>query len=45
MENDQFIVHSTHGGQLKSRLSDVLEQINNQIRIQIDLNTIEFISK
>jgi hypothetical protein len=44
-ENDQFIVHATHGGQLKSRLSDVLEQVNNQIRIEVDFNTVEFVSK
>lgn len=44
-ENDQFIVHASHGGQLKSRLSDVLEQVNNQIRIQVDFNTVEFVSK
>lgn len=44
-ENDQFVVHACHGGQLKSRLSDVLEQINNQIRIQVDFNTVEFKSK
>lgn len=44
-ENDQFIIHARDSGQLKSRLSDVLEQINNQIRIQLDLNTVEFISK
>ena len=44
-ENDSFIVHSVHGGRLKSRLSDALEQINNQIKIEIDLNTVEFISK
>ncbi len=44
-ENDQFVVHASHGGQLKSRLSDVLEQINNQIRIQVDFNTVEFVSK
>ena len=44
-ENDQFLVHATHGGMVKSRLSDVIEQINNQIRIQVDLNTVEFISK
>jgi hypothetical protein len=44
-ENDQLLVHATHGGTVRNRLSDVLEQINNQIRVQIDLNTIEFISK
>jgi hypothetical protein len=44
-ENDSFIVHSAHGGKLKSRLSDILEQVNNQIRIRIDLNTVEFVSK
>jgi endonuclease YncB( thermonuclease family) len=44
-ENDKFIVHARDNGQLKSKLSDVLEQINNQIRIQVDLNTVEFISK
>lgn len=45
VENDQFIVHARHGGQLKSRLSEVLEQVNNQIRIQLDLNTVEFVAK
>lgn len=44
-ENDQFTVHCIHAGKLKSRLSDALEQINNQIRINIDLNIVEFISK
>jgi hypothetical protein len=44
-ENDGFIVHASHGGQLKSRLSDVLEQVNNQIRTQVDFNTVEFVSK
>jgi endonuclease YncB( thermonuclease family) len=44
-ENDTFVVHANHGGQLKSRLSDILEQVNNQIKIQIDLNTVEFVSK
>ncbi len=44
-ENDQFVVHAAHNGKLKSRLADVIEQINNQIRIQVDLNTVEFISK
>ncbi|ABK17538.1 MAG TPA: hypothetical protein PLO63_17725 [Syntrophales bacterium] len=44
-ENDQFVVHAAHGGRLKSRLSDVLEQVNNQIKIQVDLNTVEFVSK
>lgn len=44
-EDDQFVIHASHGGKLKSRLSDVIEQINNQIKIQIDLNTVEFISK
>lgn len=44
-ENDKFIVHASHGGQLKSKLTDVLEQINNQVRIQVDFNTVEFISK
>jgi endonuclease YncB( thermonuclease family) len=44
-ENDQFVVHAIHGGQLKSRLSDVLEQVNNQIKIQVDFNTVEFVSK
>ena len=44
-ENDQLIVHTLHGGLVKSRLSDITEQINNQIRIQVDLNTVEFISK
>jgi endonuclease YncB( thermonuclease family) len=44
-EDDKFIVHASHGGQLKSRISQVLEQVNNQIRIQVDLNTVEFVSK
>jgi hypothetical protein len=44
-EDDKLIAHVSHGGQLKSRLSQVLEQVNNQIRIQVDLSTVEFISK
>jgi endonuclease YncB( thermonuclease family) len=44
-EDDQFLVHASSGGVVKSRLSDVLEQVNNQIRIQVDLNTVEFVSK
>jgi len=44
-ENDKFVVHSAHGGQLKSQLSAVLEQINNQIKISVDLNTVEFVPK
>lgn len=44
-ENDSFIVHSADGGKLKSRLSNVLEQVNNQVKIDIDLNTVEFVSK
>jgi hypothetical protein len=44
-ENDRFVVHTAHDGLLKSRLAEVLEQVNNQIRIQIDLNTVEFVSK
>lgn len=44
-ENDTFVVHAAHGGKLKSKLSNVLEQVNNQIKIQIDLNTVEFVSK
>jgi endonuclease YncB( thermonuclease family) len=45
IENDQFWVQSLHGGRVKSQLSSVLEQVNNQIQIQVDLNTVEFISK
>lgn len=44
-ENDAFVAHTAHGGKLKSRLSDVLEQVNNQIKIDVDLNTVEFVSK
>jgi hypothetical protein len=44
-ENDQLVVHALHESLVKSRLSDVLEQVNNRIRIQVDLNTVEFISK
>lgn len=44
-ENDRFVVHPVHGGRLTSRLSDVLEQINNQIKIEVDFNTVEFVSK
>lgn len=44
-EDDRIIAHLSHGGQIKSRLSQVLEQVNNQIKIQVDLNTVEFVSK
>ncbi len=44
-ENDRFIVHTLHDGLIKSRISDILEQVNNQIRIQVDLNTVEFMPK
>ena len=44
-ENDQFTVHTLHEGLVKSRLANTIEQINNQIRIQVDLNTVEFTSK
>jgi hypothetical protein len=44
-ENDSFIVHPVHGGRITSRLSNVLEQVNNQIKIEIDLNAVEFVSK
>jgi endonuclease YncB( thermonuclease family) len=44
-EDDEFIVDATHGGQVKSRLSEVLEQVNNQIKIQVDLNMVEFVPK
>ncbi len=44
-ENDRFIVHPVHGGRLTSRLSDVLEQVNNQIKVEVDFNTVEFVSK
>ena len=44
-ENDSFVVHAAHGGRLKSRLADVLQQVNNRIKIEIDLNTVEFVSK
>lgn len=44
-ENDTIIVHTADGGTLKCRLSDVIEQLNNQICISVDLNTVEFISK
>lgn len=43
-ENDQIIV-CCDGGRLKVRLSDVIEQVNNQISIAVDLNTVEFVSK
>ncbi|WP_217631673.1 hypothetical protein [Methylomonas sp. LWB] len=43
-EDDRLIAHIAHGGQLKSRLSQVLEQVNNQIKIPVDLNTVEFVS-
>ena len=43
-ENDQIIV-CCDGGQLKVRLSDVIEQVNNQISIAVDLNTVTFVSK
>ncbi len=44
-EDDRFIFYGLYGDKLKSRLSDVIEQINNQIRIKVDLNTVDFISK
>ncbi|MGE8174799.1 hypothetical protein [Pseudomonas fluorescens] len=44
-ENDSFYVEDAHGGRLKSQLSNVLEQVNNQIIIQVDLNTVEFVPK
>lgn len=44
-ENDNFIVPATHGGIIKSKLSNVIEQVNNQVRIQVDLNTVDFVSK
>lgn len=44
-EDDEFIVDATYGGQVNSRLSGVLEQVNNQIKIQVDLNTVEFVPK
>jgi endonuclease YncB( thermonuclease family) len=44
-ENDHLVIRAAHGGQVKSQLSNVIEQINNQIRIQVDLNTVDFISK
>lgn len=44
-ENDRIIVRAVHGGTVKTSLRDVLEQTNNQIRIRIDLNTVEFVSK
>ncbi|MBS0498321.1 MAG: hypothetical protein HRU77_09120 [Gammaproteobacteria bacterium] len=44
-EDDKFIVHTAQEGRIKSRLSDTLEQVNNQIKIQVDLNTVEFVSK
>lgn len=43
--HDKLIVHTTDGGQVKRNIADVLEQINNQIRIQIDFNTVEFVGK
>jgi hypothetical protein len=44
-EDDKLVVHALHGGQVKTKLSDVLEQVDNQLRIQVDLNTVEFVSK
>lgn len=44
-EDDRFVVQPSQGGRLTSRLSQVLEQINNRIRIQVDLNTVQFVSK
>lgn len=44
-ENDRFVVHAVHGGRLTSHLSDVLEQVNNQIKVEVDFNTVEFVSK
>ncbi|MDP3695878.1 MAG: hypothetical protein Q8R42_07180 [Desulfocapsaceae bacterium] len=44
-ENDRFVVHAVHGGRLTSHLSDVLKQVNNQIKVEVDFNTVEFVSK
>lgn len=44
-ENDRLVVHASYGNIVNTRLTEILEQTNNQIRLQLDLNTVEFISK
>lgn len=44
-ENDRLVVHASYGNIVNTRLTEVLEQTNNQIRLQLDLNTVEFITK
>ncbi len=41
-KNDAIRIQATHGGNVRVKLADVLEQMNNKIKIEIDLNTVEF---
>ncbi|MBB5031479.1 hypothetical protein [Prosthecobacter vanneervenii] len=44
-ENDLMLVYTTDGGKIKQALRSVIAQINNTIRVSVDLNTVDFISK
>lgn len=44
-EDDHFIVRTGHAGVVRSRLSTAIEQVNADLRISVDLNLVEFISK
>lgn len=44
-EDDRFIVRTDQAGIVRSRLSTAIEQVNADIRIGVDLNAVEFISK
>ena len=44
-DDDQMIVYSTDGGKVKVSLSSVIQQVNNKVRVTVDLNTVDFISK
>jgi hypothetical protein len=45
IENNRIIVRAVDGELVESWLSDILEQINDRLSIQVDLNTVEFVSK
>lgn len=44
-DDDRFLVRTDHAGIVRSRLSTAIEQVNADIRISVDLNQVEFISK
>ncbi len=44
-ENDLMLIYTADGGKVKQNLRSVLEQVNNTVRIGVDLNVVDFISK